>query len=137
MAEKPETIFKRKIRPHLERLPHSWWEKIQQVGIRGTPDFLGCVNGWFVGIELKAGPSARLAHLQEYKLKQIRKAGGFGLVAYPENWQSILEFLQTIATTEGKAHAEINLWATAHREFYEGQDKTRKLLKNKEPASRL
>jgi len=65
------------------------------VGIRGTPDFLLCINGNFVAIELKV--EAALEHLQEYKLGLISEAGGIGIVVTPENWETTYEFLHMIA----------------------------------------
>ena len=76
-------------------LPKTWAEKIQQVVKRGTPDFLCCINGTFVAIELKV--DAKLERLQEYKLKLISEAGGLGLVVTPDNWDLTYEFLHTIA----------------------------------------
>lgn len=51
----------------------------------GTPDILACVNGYFLGIEVKA-PDGKPTELQLQKLKDIRRAGGFGYVAYPSGW---------------------------------------------------
>ncbi len=96
----PETRFKIRIRPQLERLSSSWWVKIQQVGLVGTPDFFGVVGGWAVVLELKAGPKARITKLQTYNLGRINKAGGFGLVAYPENWQAVITFLTALSKGE-------------------------------------
>ena len=99
MPEKPETRFKRKIRPQLERLPFSWWVKVQQVAIAGTPDFLGCIRGKFVAIELKVG-SGKLSKLQTYNLDRIFSARGLALVATPENWPKIYDSLKLLS--EGK-----------------------------------
>jgi hypothetical protein len=86
---------------------------VQQVGIVGTPDFLGCVGGAFVAIELKRAAKAHLRPMQKYNLKRIEAAGGFGLVAFPENWQACLEFLQMLAAAKGRANAEGDLWAAS------------------------
>ena len=51
----------------------------------GTPDILACVNGYFLGIEVKA-QNGRPTELQLQKIKDIRRAGGFGYVAYPSGW---------------------------------------------------
>lgn len=97
MAKKPETLFKERIRPRLKALPNSWWEKIQQVTIRGTPDILGCVSGVFVALELKMDEKAPIEPLQIHKLKRIEKAGGIALVVYPENWDEVYMQLQLLA----------------------------------------
>jgi hypothetical protein len=71
-------------------------EKIQQVCIRGTPDFLCCISGVFVAIELKM-PGESPDPLQYYKLTTIAKTGGIAIVLSPENFDKTLEFLKDIA----------------------------------------
>jgi hypothetical protein len=97
MAQKPETIFKNRIRPHLNALPNSWWVKIQQVALRGIPDFLGCINGQFIALELKKDPKAPIGKMQIYILSQIEKVGGYCRVLYPENWEVIFEELKKMS----------------------------------------
>lgn len=58
----------------------------------GVPDLLCCINGRFVGIEVKA-QNGRLSELQKYNLEEIRKAGGIGLVVKPSEFE---EFKQSI-----------------------------------------
>lgn len=83
--------------PHLRGIPGSWWEKIQQKSIRGTPDILGCVQGKFVALELKKDSKANIDELQKYKLEQISKAGGLSAIVYPENWEKVYSILTHIA----------------------------------------
>lgn len=47
----------------------------------GTPDILACVNGRFVGIEVKKPNGGVVSALQKLKIKQIKNAGGVALVA--------------------------------------------------------
>lgn len=89
----PETKFKLKLRPKIESLPKSNWVKIQQVSIRGVPDFLGCVNGKFVALELKKDSRAPISRLQLHFIKRVNKNGGFARVIYPENMNEVLEEL--------------------------------------------
>jgi hypothetical protein len=87
---KPETKFKIKIRKYLENLPYTVVFKIQQKTIRGTPDFLICMRGCFVALELKQDAYETPSPLQLYKLKEIRETGfGFATLVYPENWDSV------------------------------------------------
>lgn len=97
MSKKPETKFSNRVKEDLERLPNTWVEKIQQVAIRGTPDFILCVNGTFIGLELKKDKHAPMSGLQKHKLANIADAGGIPLLAYPENWEEIYTFLAVIA----------------------------------------
>ena len=104
MAQKPETLFKNKVRKALKSLPACWFTKIQQVTINGTPDILACINGIFVALELKASYSDRETELQKYNLKKIGESGGYGIVAHPDNWDTIYKFLSVLAT-EGREEA--------------------------------
>jgi Holliday junction resolvase len=50
----------------------------------GVPDLLVSVNGYFIGVELKA-THGRPSPLQLYNLKLIRESGGVGILLYPRN----------------------------------------------------
>ena len=91
-----ETEFKDRIRPFLEALPNCWWEKTQQRSIRGTPDFLGCVAGRFVALELKS-EGGKTDTLQELNLARINASGGIGLIVSPGNWPQTRELLMKLA----------------------------------------
>jgi hypothetical protein len=91
---KPETRFSQHVRRDLTSLAQTsgkvFFMKIQQVALRGDPDFVLCVNGKFVGLELKRSKSEKPEGLQAFKLMQIEKCGGRGFVSCPENWEMIL-----------------------------------------------
>jgi len=95
---KPETLFKLKVARALDSLPNTWAKKIQMVALRGIPDFLCCINGLFVAIELKPDAKTKLEPLQEYNLNAIDKAGGLAFKATPENWQKVYATLMELAT---------------------------------------
>ena len=61
----------------------------------GTPDLLCCINGHFVAIEVKAQDGVP-SELQLQKIKDIRKAGGFGYVAYPSGWNKLKDIIDGI-----------------------------------------
>ena len=61
----------------------------------GIPDIIACVNGRFVGIELKS-EKGTTSPLQDYNLKQIEKSGGISMILRPsgfENFKKIIEEL--------------------------------------------
>ena len=58
----------------------------------GTPDVLACVNGYFLGIEVKA-QDGHPSELQLVKVNDIRKAGGFAYVAYPSGWEKLKDII--------------------------------------------
>lgn len=47
----------------------------------GTPDILACVNGRFIGIEVKREKGGVVSELQKSKIRQIKNAGGIAFVA--------------------------------------------------------
>jgi hypothetical protein len=84
---KPETKFRTtKVRPFLKTLKNTAFFAIQQMAISGDPDYILCIRGKFVALELKdVGKKPR--KLQQYRLDEVRMAGGVALVADPENWE--------------------------------------------------
>lgn len=92
MGKKPETRFKEKVFRWFDFLIHVekveiWYTKVQQVGIRGTPDILLCLYGDFWAIELKRNQTECADRLQTHQLEQIKKAGGYACVLAPEQWE--------------------------------------------------
>ena len=62
---------------------------------KGIPDLLVCCSGRFIGIELKA-PKGVPSPLQIYHLREIDKAGGFGILLYPEHFTLFQNFVDCI-----------------------------------------
>lgn len=108
MPKKKETLFKEKVRKQLDALPRSWWVKTQMVSLRGIPDFLGCINGHFVAIELKID-GEEADPLQAWNLNKIIKAGGLGLEATPSGWGKVYSMLikLSLAQVEYKPGPEV------------------------------
>lgn len=92
---KPETRFKEKVLKELKRVPMTWAVKVQQTSIRGTPDILACVAGFFVALELKVDDS--LDALQRYNLAKISDAGGLAYEVTPVNWPVVYARLNALA----------------------------------------
>lgn len=90
-----ETPFKEMVEEWLDQ-NHNWYIKYW-AGARytkeGIPDILACINGRFVGMELK-GTDGRPKLLQLKKLKQIRAASGIGVLLYPEDFEYFKELLR-------------------------------------------
>lgn len=87
---KSETGFRQRlVIPFLKKLDHTVFFAIQQVSIRGVPDFLLCCRGTFVGLELKTDVG-ELSALQEFNLREIEEKGfGVSIVATPATWPSV------------------------------------------------
>lgn len=99
MAKQKETRFKEKVLKDLRKLPCSWFCKIQQRSIRGTPDILGTVCGFFVAIELKdkdARPDPSREKLQDHKLEEIAAAGGIAAKVTQDTWPEVFAQLRKV-----------------------------------------
>lgn len=99
MAQKPETVFRQRIRPFLDALPNTAVFAIQQKTIKGDPDFILCINGLFCALELKAEDGKTTA-LQEYKLDKVANSKGLAFVADPDNWDDIYAILKEAACAD-------------------------------------
>ena len=72
------------IKKYIESLPNSYIEKIHggsQFQSVGIPDLIACVNGRFVGIEVKRPKGGVVSKVQQVKINLINMAGGVALVA--------------------------------------------------------
>lgn len=61
----------------------------------GIPDLLVCCKGRFIGVELKAA-KGKPSDLQLYNLREIDKAGGYGILLYPDHWELFQNFISCI-----------------------------------------
>ena len=88
-----EKIFETKIKKYIE-LQGGWQVKFfaNKYTKAGVPDILSCINGYFVGIEVKADAGTP-SQLQLHTIEQIRAAGGFAFVLYPSGWERFKEFV--------------------------------------------
>ena len=81
----PEKAVKLKIQAILKDLGAYYVMPIGTgYGNAGVPDFLVCLNGYFIGIEAKAGKGKTTA-LQDKNLRQIEAAGGYALIVNEQN----------------------------------------------------
>lgn len=58
----------------------------------GIPDILACVNGYFMGIEVKAEKGTP-SELQIYNIKQINEALGLGVIVRPSDFEKLKEII--------------------------------------------
>ena len=92
-----EKDFENKIKTYLK--DHgAWFVKTWSNGIQreGIPDILACINGYFVGIEVKA-EKGHPSDLQLWNIRKMREAGGIAFVLYPEQFDffvNVITFLE-------------------------------------------
>lgn len=75
------------------------------MGTMGIPDFVCCVNGWFLGIEAKApGKTHTTTALQERQIALIHKAGGVAIVA--DNVDTVATVLNRLQALSPRGETE-------------------------------
>lgn len=84
-----EKSYEKKIKKYLDD-HKAWYVKYfaNEFTKAGIPDILACVNGYFVGIEVKA-QNGKPTELQLYHCKRIREAGGLAFVVYPSGFDRL------------------------------------------------
>lgn len=94
MAKTPEGLVKGKITKVLKEYGVYYFMPIGGMYSKvGVPDFIGCLNGRFVGIEAKAGKGTTTA-LQDRELRLIKEAGGVSLVVNENNIDELKQVLE-------------------------------------------
>jgi Holliday junction resolvase len=102
-----EAQFQKKVLEFL-RAQNIWYVKYWgggQFTKAGIPDILACVNGHFVGIELKS-ETGRLSKLQEYNLDRIKEAGGQSFILRPSGFEAFKDFIRGEVNQCNSATAE-------------------------------
>ena len=94
-----EKIFENKIKSYLKSIGAYF---IKTHGDRfsriGTPDIIACINGKFVAVEVK-GEKGKPSDLQLYHIDQIQKAGGYGTVLYPKDFEKFKKDVESLLTS--------------------------------------
>lgn len=78
--------------------PCGWFLKMWgggQYQKSGIPDLLICVNGFFIGCELKA-TTGTPSELQKKNIRMINSANGIGLVLYPEGFDQFKKIVKGV-----------------------------------------
>ena len=99
---KLEKTFQARVQRQLKTLPNTWFFKAAERARVGIPDIIACVNGQFVGLELKRSDKEHASPIQAYTLNMIQAAGGYSKVVATETWNEVWEYLQRLANDKGK-----------------------------------
>jgi len=91
-----EKNFENRIKNYLEK-NNCWFVKYFANGFTasGIPDILCCINGRFVGIEVKQ-EKGKPSPLQKVHLKRIKDAGGIGVIAYPSGYEQLKNLIDNL-----------------------------------------
>lgn len=93
MAKTPEVKVKDKIKAMCKEVGAYYAMPVMQgLASNGTPDFLVCHQGYFAGVEAKAG-KGKPTRLQLIRLKEILEAGGSVLIINEENLSQLKQWL--------------------------------------------
>jgi len=79
MSNNREAVVTKLTRAYLKSLkPNVWSFKVfgNSFQLPGVPDFIGCCNGHFFGIELKREKGGKLSLVQQKVIAAIESAGG-------------------------------------------------------------
>jgi len=96
LASTPEALVKKHIRKILDAAGVYYAMPIGTgYGNSGVPDFLCCINGYFVGIEAKAGKGKTTA-LQDHNIQRIWESGGRALVINETNYPQLIELINKL-----------------------------------------
>lgn len=92
----PEKSFENKVKNYLDE-QGAWYVKFfaNRMTKEGIPDILACINGYFIGIEVKA-QNGKPSDLQLYHCEKIRKSGGFAFVLYPSGFDDFKKFVKDL-----------------------------------------
>lgn len=98
--EQSEEAIVKKIRKALQRSVGGFWFKVHggPFQMAGLPDLLGCVQGRFIGIEVKRPSRMKdISPIQERVIHKITLNGGFAIVACDPDTavEEVTRFLST------------------------------------------
>lgn len=98
MADTPEKKVKKKVVDILKEYNAYYFYPVTGgYGASGVPDIVACVNGRFLGIEVKADMKKRsVTTLQQKNLNEINKTGGIGVVIDANNLDALVEVLDLL-----------------------------------------
>lgn len=95
-----EKQFENKVKKYLKDqgcwVLKTWSNGVQREGI---PDLIVCCAGHFMALELKA-ENGHPSKLQEWNIQQIRNAGGFAVVLYPDDFNLLKDVINILQHKE-------------------------------------
>mgnify|MGYP000844602931 CR=1 FL=1 len=93
-----EKQFENQIKDFLKSLPKTWFFKYWAgpYSKSGIPDIIACINGHFVGVEIKA-PNGKPSELQKHNIGLIQESGGLGYILYPKDFKSFKKDIKELS----------------------------------------
>lgn len=105
----PEKRFENKIKEFISQ-QNGWYVKFfaNKMTKVGVPDILACINGYFIGIEVKSD-SGEPSKLQIRQCQLIREAGGFSFIVYPSGFEKLKKIIMGLRHDDFDRTTEIIL----------------------------
>jgi len=99
MASTPEGKVKKVVTEQLKQLGAYYFSPMTGgYGKSGVPDIIACYNGYFFGIECKAGNNKPTA-LQDKNLDDIEHTGGFSFVINEDTMDKLADIMWNAVIT--------------------------------------
>ena len=94
--KKSEKSFEIEVKKYLSSI-NAYYFKVWGGGFQraGIPDVICCKNGIFIAIELKS-QTGKPTELQKYNIKEINKAGGLGIILYPDGFKEFKKLMSEV-----------------------------------------
>ena len=67
----------------------------------GVPDLLACINGKFVGLEVKK-ENGKPTDIQLWNIEKIKKSGGIAMVVKPSNYESVEKLIKKLGDDDNE-----------------------------------
>jgi hypothetical protein len=93
-----EKQFENKVKAFLKSYPNDIWFFKHWAGAysqSGIPDIIACVNGHFVGIEVKA-EDGHPSPLQIRNIELIQRSKGHGYILYPKDFEQFKQEIRAL-----------------------------------------
>jgi len=114
MTQKTETLFSHRVEKELKKRD-IWYMKVwgNMYQKSGVPDILACINGKFVGIELKTN-TGKTSEIQKKNLSEIRNCGGIGIWVKESDEKRLVEVIDAMNNGVLKENIFLVLWVEEH-----------------------
>lgn len=114
-----EKLFENKIKQYLDKKGAYYFKFFANAYTKaGIPDIIVCLNGKFIGIEVKR-EEGKPSELQEYNLKKINDCGGYGILIYPSGFEKFKKELEYFMTNNLFVVPNCNGYIKFKRGWYE------------------
>ena len=61
----------------------------------GVPDLLACINGKFIGLEVKK-ENGKPTEIQLWNIEQIKKSGGIAMIVKPSDYENVEKLIKKL-----------------------------------------